>query len=86
MRRQAAARSGPDGINRAPPNTHPPQTELQKKPKKTPRRGAELAAEHLLDTLTRASMEHRRHTTIRRHPPGENFRKNPIQNINNITL
>ena len=78
---------GPDGVL-VRPAEHAASTytkpELPEEAKENTERGAELAAEHLLDTLTYAWNTGDTQPFEDITQPGENFRETYIQNINNI--
>ena len=78
---------GPDGIL-VRPAEHAASTytkpELPEEAKENTERGAELAAEYLLDTLTYAWNTGDTQPFEDITQPGENFRETYIQNINNI--
>ena len=78
---------GPDGVL-VRPAEHAASTytkpELPKEAKENTERGAELAAEYLLDTLTYAWNTGDTQPFEDITQPGENFRETYIQNINNI--
>ena len=82
---RAATRSDPTASWSAPPNTqHPPTTkpELPEEAKENAERGAELAAEYLLDTLTYAWNTGDTHPFENMTEPGEKFREGHIKNVN----